>query len=265
MAKKRTKISGQMLFTWLVLAGFILLFAPQDLTNRFQLAFAHVFRQPLSIGRNFALSLQAPPSASATVTSSKYKRLRNHLSNIMQSLHMEREKVEVLSGLRDRSVWEGVRFVLADVITACSRGPHNQIIINRGKNDGVRKGNVVVGEYSVIGTVEECEVRTAKVRLVTDIKSMIPIKVDDEDVETIMKGNGNNSAKVLMVARKYKIKIGDVVYAKKKPGFLEVPMVVGTVTKCKMDDDNPLLWDITVKPACEINRLKNVAVIVANP
>jgi hypothetical protein len=31
---------------------------------------------------------------------------------------------------------------------------------------------------------------------------------------------------------------------------------------CRIDDGNPLFWDITVKPACEIGRLEDVAVIV---
>ncbi|MHC4483454.1 MAG: hypothetical protein ACYSW4_07895, partial [Planctomycetota bacterium] len=135
MAKRQTKRSGQMLFTWLLLAGFMLLFAPQNLTNRFQLAFAHVFRRPLGVGRDVALSLRTPSSDSAAVSRCEYNRLRNHLLNITQWLHVERQKVEELSGLRDRSVWEGVNIVIADVITACVRGSHNELIINRGKDD----------------------------------------------------------------------------------------------------------------------------------
>ena len=34
---------------------------------------------------------------------------------------------------------------------------------------------------------------------------------------------------------------------------------------CKSNDENPLLWDITVKPACDIKTLTDVAVIVMNP
>ncbi|MFC1781603.1 hypothetical protein ACFLZ8_05020, partial [Planctomycetota bacterium] len=57
--KRKTRldfVSRRMLFTWLMLAGFILFLAPQNLTNKFQFAFASVFRVPLKIGNSYSLS-----------------------------------------------------------------------------------------------------------------------------------------------------------------------------------------------------------------
>ena len=85
------------------------------------------------------------------------------------------------------------------------------------------------------------------------------------NIGRLMQGCGNNSAKVLLLPKKYKVKAGDTVYAGKKPGFLDTPMITGTVTKCKRDDENPSLWDITVEPVCEIERLRDIAVIIMNP
>ncbi|MHC4735435.1 MAG: hypothetical protein ACYTDW_13395, partial [Planctomycetota bacterium] len=48
-------LSRPMLFTWLMLTGLILLFAPQNLTNDLQFAFARIFRWPLTIGKNISL------------------------------------------------------------------------------------------------------------------------------------------------------------------------------------------------------------------
>ena len=84
-------------------------------------------------------------------------------------------------------------------------------------------------------------------------------------MDRIMQGNGNSSAKVQLVSANYKIKIGDIVYAQKKPGFLGTPVIVGTLAQCKSNDENPLVWDITVKPACDIESLADVAIIVMNP
>ena len=52
-----------MLFTWFTLTGLIFLFAPQNLTSKFQLAFVHVFRWPLSVGGNLALTAQTQQPA----------------------------------------------------------------------------------------------------------------------------------------------------------------------------------------------------------
>ena len=84
-------------------------------------------------------------------------------------------------------------------------------------------------------------------------------------MDRIMQGNGKKAAKVQLVSTKYKVRTGDIVYAQKKPGFLGIPVIVGTVDQCKSDDDNPLLWDIMVKPACDIENLTEVSVIVMNP
>jgi hypothetical protein len=37
------------------------------------------------------------------------------------------------------------------------------------------------------------------------------------------------------------------------------------VAQFKRDDKNPLFWDITVVPACDIEQLEDVAVIIMNP
>ena len=270
MAKNATKTSGRMLFTWFMLAGLIFLFAPQKLTNKFQFAFVRILRQPLSIGRNISLSAsrliaseQRPPTE--LVSSERYNRLHNHLANVTEWLKQERQKVEKLSGLRDRPVWKGVDFVLADVIAASVNELRCELIINRGQKDGLAKNQFVLANESIIGTISKVDTRAAQVRLITDPASKIAVKIAKLNMDRIMQGNGNNSTKVQLVSTKYKIKIGDIVYAQKRPGFLGTPVIVGTVAQCKSSDKNPLLWDITVKPACDIESLRDVAIIVINP
>ena len=80
-----------------------------------------------------------------------------------------------------------------------------------------------------------------------------------------MQGSGNNSAKIQLLQMEHKVKVGDGIYVSKKAGFLDAPMIIGKVAQCKRDDENPSLWDITVKPVCDIQRLTGVAVIIINP
>jgi len=259
-----------MLFIWFMLAGLIFLFAPQKLTNKFQFGFVRIFRRPLSIGRNISLSasrLIASEQRLDTnlVSRERYNRLHNHLANVTEWLKQERQKVERLSGLRDRPAWKGVDFVLADVIAASVNGFRNELVINRGQKDGLAKDQFVLANESIIGTISKVGTRTAQVRLITDPASRIAVKIAKLNMDRIMQGNGKSSAKVQLVSTKYKIKVGNVVYAQKKPGFLSTPVIVGTVVQRKSNDENPLVWDITVKPACDIESLTDVAIIVMNP
>jgi rod shape-determining protein MreC len=249
-----------------MLTGLIFLFTPQKLTNNFQLAFARIFSWPLSIGRNISLSARMQQPSTDVVSRREYNKLQNHLTNVMEELLQKQRKIKKLSGLYDKLyALEGARLMVADVITAFIDGSQRELIINRGKIDGLAEGQFVLGDNSIVGTISNVSSHTARVKLINDPTSKIAVKIAELNVERLMQGNGNNSAKVQLLSIKHKVKTGDIVYARKKPGFLDAPMIIGTVAQCKRDDENPSLWDITVKPACDIETLNDVAVIVMNP
>ncbi len=252
-----------MLFIWFMLAGFIFLFAPQNLTNRFQFAFARIFRWPLSIGRNISLSARTRSTRGELIDPISQREYNNHITNLTKWLDQEHKKVEKLSGLRDRYPLEDVKFILADVIPASDRSA-NKLIINRGKNYGLRQGQFVLGDNTIIGTISNVSFRSAQVKLVTDTTSKIAVRIAGLNVSRVMQGDGSNSAKIQMLSTKHKVNVGDVVYADKKIGLLDDLIIIGKVAQCKRGDE-PVLWDITVKPACDIEGLNSVAVIVMNP
>ena len=258
------------MFIWFMLAGLIFYFAPPKITNKFQFGFVRIFRKPLSIGRNISLSASRLMASEQSMTEEvvsreRYNKLHNHLANVTEWLKQERQKVEKLSGLRDRPAWKGVDFVLAEVIAASVNGLRGELIINRGQKDGLTKGQFVLADESIIGTICKVDNRTAQVKLISDPTSKMAVKIANFNMDRIMHGDGTSSARVKLVPTKHSIKIGDIVYAQKRPGFLSSPVIVGTVADCKSNDENPLVWDITVKPVCDIQSLRDVSVIVMNP
>lgn len=266
MARKLIRVSKKMIFTWAMLAGLIFLFAPQSMTNKFQFAFSRIFHWPLSIGRNFTLLARTQDSPSDVVPRLEYAKLENHLSNLTKLLEQEHQKVERLSGLRSKFGLVGAKLVLADVVTAILEGPRNELMLNRGQEDGLAKGQYVLGTNNIIGVISEVSAVQAKVKLVTDRTSSI--EADVAGLKTVLKGNGGNCAKVPLMSlehHKDKIKAGDIVYACKKPGLLEVPIMIGKVTVCKRDAQKPQLLDITVEPSCNVAALTSVDVITMNP
>jgi rod shape-determining protein MreC len=262
MARKQFKVSRRMLFTWFMLGGLILLFTPHSLTNKFQFGFARIFRWPLGFGRSVSLAAHRQQPLTDKLAEQQYQ---NYIANLEEELWQERQKVEHLSELRNRRAFEGAKLVVADVITATINNSKGELIINRGQDDGVAKGQYVLGLNNVIGTVSEAGSRTAKVRLVTDPASKVEIKLAESDVKRVMQGAGNDSAKIRLLSKEHKVKIGDGVFAHKTPGLLDGAMIIGKVTDCKTDKEHPLLWDITVKPSCNTQALENVAVVIMNP
>jgi len=257
-------LSGHVLFICLMLFGLILIFCPQGLTNALQFAFARVFYLPLSMSRSVS-SARGDSYVSEVVSRGVHDRLQNHLANVMEQLYQEHQVVEALSGMRSRFALEGALLVRADVITLSVGKECSELIINRGQDDGLAAGQFVLSDNSIVGTISSTSQRTAQVKLFTDPASKIAVRIGRTNMERLIQGDGRDSAKVQLMSRKYEVKVGDKVVALKKPGFLDAPIIVGVVAKCIRDDVNPSMWDITVRPVCDIESLKNVSVIVMNP
>jgi len=249
-----------MLFTWFTLAGLIFLFSPKNLTNKFQFAFHRIFSLPLSIGRNISLSAGARRPLGDVVSRDEYKRLLNHLANVTQQRDAEHQNVEKLAQMRIIPGWERMGFVPADVITVSINELRSELILNRGEDDGLVKGQFVLADNSIIGTISDVDARTAKVRLFTDPKSSTVVRIGGSD--WLMQGKGGSLARVEMI--KSKVKIGTEIMASKRPGFLDTAVIIGKVARCERNAE-PLLWDIEVEPVCNIQKAENVHIIVMNP
>ena len=257
-------VSRRMLFIWCLLAGFIVLLSPQSLTNKFQFAFTYVFRWPLTIGRNISLSAakRQPLIDQDMVPREEYERVLNSHANVTQQRDDIYDEVVKLRKIRTKPAWERAGFVQADVITVSKDNLRGELIINRGKEDHIEKDLFVLADNSIIGTISQVSARTARVRLFTDPGSNTTVRVGNSDTNRLMKGCGNNQAQVKML--KSKVKIGTQIMASKIPGFLDTPMIIGKVVRCE-HNDQPLLWDITIEPVCDIQKIESIHVIVMNP
>jgi hypothetical protein len=78
-----------------------------------------------------------------------------------------------------------------------------------------------------------------------------------------MFGLGNGQA--LIRWSKIQPPVGREIIAQKYPGFLDCPMITGRVQESQRNDQNALLWDITVRPACDVAMLPSVTMIIMNP
>lgn len=253
-----------MLFTWLLLSGFIVLLIPQEMTGKLHFAFARIFRLPLSMGRNVTLSAHTRYNPQSK-TDRQQAQLQNHIANLTEQIQEKNRQIEMLSGLKTRFTWEGVKFQLADVITISVSGMQSTMIINRGSDDGIRSGQYVLGDNSVIGVISEVSARNSGVKLITDPDSKIEVNIEGVRINRVMQGNGNNSARIQHITTDHKIGIDSAVYAKKQPDRIDAAVIIGTVARCMVNKENPSVWEINIQPVCDMEMLKNVAVIIMDP
>lgn len=260
MARKRIKVTRRMLLTWFILAGFILLLAPHNLTNKLQFAFARIFRLPLNAGRSISLAARTSKPLTDVVSRSEYVKLQNHLANVIQQRDQAYQKLKTLSGFYNKYPYENVKFVLADVV----KNSNTELFISCGQDRSLAKGQFVLGDNSIIGTISDVWERTAQVILITSPKSKLAVRIGRLNVDTVMVGDGNGNCRIRLIPVRFKVKIGDEIFVRRAAGLLNAPMIVGRVSRCGRDDANPMLWNITVKPVCDMDKLNDVAVIVMN-
>jgi cell shape-determining protein MreC len=269
MTQKWTRVSRRMLFTWCLLGGLICLFAPPSLTSKLQLAYTYAFRWPLQAGRGISLhaptlsSLRDGNSPGAEAAAAEQQRLKNHIANLEAQLKEARQEIDRLGRIHAVPQWDRMSFLPADITLPSAT--QDILFINRGQKDGVAVGQYVLGDMSVIGVVASVSPRSAKVRLITDPDSKIPVTIGESNLDRVMDGHIGNLAKIGLVRASEPVAKGTRVYAKKVPGRLDAPIIAGRVAQCRPDPENPSLLDITVEPACDIAGLSSVAVIVSAP
>lgn len=265
MARKQEKVSRRMLFIWFMLAGCIMLFAPQSFTGKLQLAFVDIFRWPLSLGGNVALTARTQESHDGGFDVDERTRYENHIANLEQTIEEYKRKFRMQHKYTPY-IWEGASIAGADVRTRAVDGPSNELMIeNRMKV--LKKGQYVLGGNSVIGTISDVlpQLGTARVQLITDSDSQIPVKIGNGNLRNILKGTDSNVAIIEQV--KTKVDVGERVFALRKPGILDLdaPIITGKVSRCVRNPKEASTWDVTVVPVCDLQHIENVAVIVINP
>jgi cell shape-determining protein MreC len=273
MTRKWASISKGMFFAWGMSVGLIFLFlVPRDTAGRLQLTYARVFRWPLTMGSGVVRVSQT--TAQRNVSPKEYEDLlktcqqfQNASANLQAQLREAQSEIERLTRLRAKPGLEHMQPIPAKVITQTP----DELTINEGQDSGVAVGQYVMSltdtrldDQCVIGTISIVYNKGATVKLITHPTSKIPAGIDKlNGLKVFLEGRGDGTARIRLVPTKHTIRAGDVIYAEKKQGFLDVPIIAGEIAQCKKDLQYPLVWDISVRPVCDFAALSDVVVIKA--
>jgi len=270
MTRKWAGTSKGMLFACGLSVGLTFLFlVPREAAGRLQLAYAHVFRWPLTMGRGVvrAQATTATPSISPQEYAKLVKicqQLQKKSANVAAQLQQANRQIELLTRLKAKPGLEHMQPIPAKVYAQVA----DEMTISQGKESGVAVGQYVLSltearleDQCVIGVVSAVSANGAKVRLITDRGSHLPVKIAGLDKPKYLDGCGDGVAKIALVPREHAIQAGSAVYAQAQRGLLDVPVTVAEITQCKPDVDYPNMLAITARPACELTTLSDVVVL----
>lgn len=149
-----------------------------------------------------------------------------------------------------------VTTITASRIVSDSNSPFfKSMLINSGLNDGVKKGHAVVNEDGVIGRTINVAPNSARVLLLNDINSRIPVKFSETGVNAILAGDNSRLQKIEFMPPDEKANIGDQILTSGMGGIFPPDLPVGHVSIITA------LGEIKIEPAVNIYRLNYVSVI----
>ncbi len=148
----------------------------------------------------------------------------------------------------------------ARVINNSITSANNYITINRGSNDGIKKGMAVLSSTGVVGKVVHVSSRYASILSVLSVKQQVSAKLKDGTFGPVTwKGKNPDELTMKDVPQQIKVNVGDSVYTTSY-SFFPQDILIGIVAEKEFQEHNNLQL-LHVKTATNFRTLQYVYVV----
>lgn len=144
-------------------------------------------------------------------------------------------------------------FVSARVVAEENDAFAHSLVAYVGDNNVV-KGDVVLSDLGVVGRVDRVANRYAKIILITDINSNVPVIVEGTRMRGILSGDNTNMPKLMFVPLDAEINVGDKIVTSGVSGVFPAGLPVGHVVGVSK-------YEIKVKPMAAMEKLEYVKIV----
>jgi len=111
------------------------------------------------------------------------------------------------------------------------------IIINKGSKHGVNLGMIAMDEEYLVGKIVEVNYLSARVLLLSDLNSKIPVTVEPNGLLSILSGTGEDYG-VIQYSKQYKdIKSQSIIYTSGTSGLFKAGIPIGRINSNFLSDE----------------------------
>ncbi len=103
------------------------------------------------------------------------------------------------------------------------------IIVNRGSKDNVHNGMAVLDGRYLVGKIVETNYSTARVLLISDLNSKIPVIIEPGNIQSILSGTGKKKGKIQYLEEEYNLDKGNLVFTSGSGGIFKAGIPIGTI------------------------------------
>ncbi len=134
------------------------------------------------------------------------------------------------------------------------------IIIDKGSNNGLRRGMPVVTEQGLVGRVDAVISSASRVQLVSDTSSSVNVRLEKAKQEAILTGNISGDLVLDLLPQNVTIEPGDLVLTSGLSGGFPANLIVGQILSIRKRDSD-LFQQAIVQPVVDFSKLKIVLII----
>lgn len=109
------------------------------------------------------------------------------------------------------------------------------LLVNSGKRDGVKKGQAAMVGHGLLGRVAEVGNRSARVLLINDLNSRIPVVIESSRERAVLAGDNSPTPRLLYLPISTSVKPGDRVVTSGYGGVFPPGLPVGLVNSVGED------------------------------
>ena len=178
----------------------------------------------------------------------KVERLKN--KNISLSL-----QIENLKKITGEEIYK-YETIQAKVLLYKSNILHETIIINKGKNDGIKVGDPLIKNNILVGKILKTNFNSSHGILITNINSRIPVRIGKENYKAIIVGNPKSERQLNLefLPKDYNFEDGDFIYTTSIENVMPDGILVGQI-KFRNDDE------FEAKPLYDFSQLDYLTVV----
>jgi rod shape-determining protein MreC len=147
-----------------------------------------------------------------------------------------------------------ISFVTARVIASSGGAYVRSIMVDAGRGNGVARGQAAITGEGLIGRVTEVGTRAARILLITDLNSRVPVFVGGSRRQAVLAGDNSERPSLYYLEAGSTIRIGDRIVTSGQGGIFPPGLPVGVVAA--LDGDVPL-----VEPYVGLSQLDYVRLV----
>lgn len=192
-----------------------------------------------------------------TELETEVSRLQTQIIELQQQL----AETSVLSALVDFARANPENRYQAAAVIARDPSPFlHYVILNRGSDDGLRRGMPVVTQHGLVGRIAAVTAGAARVQLITDPASTVNVRLEPSEAQAALHGSLTSDITLDMIPQDISVQSGDLVLTSGLGGSYPSNILIGQVSGIRSRDPD-IFQRATLQPVVDFSQLDIVLII----